>query len=249
MSIDAEPVRVQLEGAANFRDIGGHRSGGVGKVRHGLVYRSGSLHALTENDRVLLRALGVRTAFDLRSEQERAAEPTDAPFLRPVYVSLTPAGRPLWDGPDLDGATVLFDLYRSLLTDAAGTIGAILVAIAHGGGVPVVIHCSAGKDRTGVVVAVLLLALGVDTETVLDDYELSSRFEARHRVEELTAKLSAAGLPPALAAGLLGTARPALAEALELTRQRFGSFDHYLQSGCGLTRDDLAALRLRLTTS
>jgi protein-tyrosine phosphatase len=249
MSIDIDPVRVQLVGATNFRDVGGYPTTFGGTVRHGLVYRSGALHALTDEDRIVLRALGVRTTFDLRTHDERSAEPTAAPFLHPVHAPLS-SGRGLGEGTDHhDGAAVLRDLYSGLLTEGAGTIGAILLTIAHGSSAAAVIHCSAGKDRTGVVIAVLLLALGVEEQAVLDDYELTSQFQAQHRVEELIEKLAAAGLPPALAAGLLGTSRPAMALALEATRQRCGTFDHYLQNDCGLTRDDRHALRLRLTTA
>lgn len=237
-----------LEGSSNFRDLGGYPTVGGGMVRTGLVYRSDALHALTDADRTLLRSLGVRVAYDLRSDEERRAEPTAAAFLRQIHVPLVVSG-PASLAEAEDGEAFLLALYQRLLFDAAGTIGSILLAMAHGDGAPAVVHCSAGKDRTGVVAAILLLALEVDEHVVLDDYELTAQLQARHRAEHLLAKLTAAGLPAALVGGLLGTPRAALAESLATLRRRYGSIEHYLLSAAGLLRDDLLALRLRLRTT
>jgi protein-tyrosine phosphatase len=239
-----EERRSLVDGVTNFRDLGGYRTADGREVRRGLVFRSGSLHALTEADLDRLRALDLRTAFDLRSMLEQEAEPLAAPFVRHVSVPLERrSGGPVTDFED--GAAYLRSRYRELLVDLAPEIGSVLRALAHDDCLPGVLHCAAGKDRTGATAAVLLLALGVDEESVLDDYELTSAYESAERVRELAAKL--ASLPPALAAGLLGTDRSALAGGLEEVRARFGSIETYLEEGCGLAPDTLDALRARLT--
>ena len=95
----------------------------------------------------------------------------------------------------------------------------------------------------------LLLALGVDEPTVLDDYELTSELAAATRVEELASKLSGSGLPPAVVAGLLGTSRSALAGAIALLHEEHGTVEDYLLGAAGVTAADLTTLRDRLAPS
>lgn len=213
----ARDIPIELEGARNFRDLGGLRTVDGLTVRQGLVFRADAPHALTEPDLARCTELGLRTAFDLRSPREREAERsrlTALPGIRIVEVPLLSESRPDVD-PAEGGEAFLLAIYRKLLTESAATIGRILTEMAAHGSLPAVFHCSAGKDRTGVVGAVLLLALGVDLEDVLDDYELTSRYRSEERVRELVATLGAAGMPPELAAGLMGTPRWVLRQALE----------------------------------
>jgi protein-tyrosine phosphatase len=247
MSIESPERRSLLDGASNFRDLGGYPTTDGRVVRTGLVYRSGALHALTEADQRRLRELGVQVAVDLRPAEEQAAEPTNAEFLHILHVPLLRGERT--GGPDAlaSGEAYLRDRYIEIAIDRAADIGTILRSFTQENGLPAIIHCAAGKDRTGVVSAVLLLALGVDDDTVLDDYELTSEYEAAGRVEELTSKLSGSGLPPAVVAGLLGTSRPALAGAITRLRDEHGSIDGYLIGAAGVSPAELAAIRERLT--
>jgi protein-tyrosine phosphatase len=247
MSIESPERRSLLDGASNFRDLGGYPTTDGRVVRTGLVYRSGALHALTEADQQRLRGLGVQVAVDLRPSEEQAAEPTNAEFLRILHVPLLRGERT--GGPDAlaSGEAYLRDRYFEIALDRAADIGTILRSFAQENGLPAIIHCAAGKDRTGVVSAVVLLALGVDDDTVLDDYELTSEYEAAGRVEELTSKLSGSGLPPAVVAGLLGTSRPALADAITRLREEHGSIEGYLVDAAGVSPAELATIRERLT--
>jgi protein-tyrosine phosphatase len=238
--------RSLLDGASNFRDLGGYATVDGGVVRTGMVFRSGALHALTDADRERLRELGVGVAVDLRPPEEQVAEPTNAP-LRIVGVPLM-RGERTGDASALsNGDGYLRDRYAEIVLDRAPDIGTIFRTLAREGGLPAVIHCAAGKDRTGVVSAVLLLALGVDEPTVLDDYELTSEYAAATRVDELARKLSGSGLPPAVVAGLLGTSRSALADAIALIRDEHGGIEDYLVGPAGVSPGDLTTLRGRLT--
>jgi protein-tyrosine phosphatase len=239
--------RSLLDGASNFRDLGGYPTVDKRVVCTGMVFRSGALHALTDADHERLRTLGVRVAVDLRPPEEQAAEPTNAPFLHIVPVPLMRGERTSDPSALANGDGYLRDRYTEIVLDRASDIGTIFRWLARDNGLPAVIHCAAGKDRTGVVSAVLLLALGVDEPTVLDDYELTSEYAAATRVEELTSKLSGAGLPPAVVAGLLGTSRSALAKAIAALREEHGTVDDYLVAAAGLSHADLTRLRRRLT--
>jgi protein-tyrosine phosphatase len=236
-----------LDGASNFRDLGGYPVVDGRLVRKGMVFRSGALHALTDADQDRLRALGVRIAVDLRPLEEQVAEPTNAPFLRIVHVPLMRGERTSDRSALTNGEGYLRDRYTEIVLDRAPDIGTIFRRLADEDGLPAVIHCAAGKDRTGVVSAVLLLALGVEEPTVLDDYELTSEYAAATRVEELTSKLSGSGLPPAVIAGLLGTSRSALADAIAALREEHGTVEDYLVEAAGLSLAEVTALRRRLT--
>ncbi len=249
--IDSESPRRRslLDGASNFRDLGGYETLDGRLVRTGMVFRSGALHAMTDADHERLRELGVQVAVDLRPPEEQAAEPTNAPFLRILHVPLMRGERT--GAPDAlaNGDGYLRDRYCEILLDRASDIGTILRSFAQEDGLPVIIHCAAGKDRTGVVSAVLLLALGVDESTVLDDYELTSEYAAAARVEELKEKMAGTGLSPAVIAGLLGTSRSGLADAIALLRQEHGTLENYLVGAAGVSPDELRTIRERLTVS
>jgi protein-tyrosine phosphatase len=247
VSIESSEHRSLLDGASNFRDLGGYATADGRVVRTGLVFRSGALHALTDADHERLQDLGVRVAVDLRPAEEQAAEPTNAAFLRIVHVPLLRGERTGGPAALASGEAYLRDRYGEIALDRAADIGTILRSFTQDDGLPAIIHCAAGKDRTGVVSALLLLALGVDEATVLDDYELTSEYEAADRVQELTSKLSGSGLPPAVVAGLLGTSREALADALALLRKQHGTVENYLVDAAGVSPADLATLRERLT--
>jgi protein-tyrosine phosphatase len=212
-----------------------------------MVFRSGALHALTDADQDRLQALGVRVAVDLRPPEEQAAEPTNAPFLRIVHVPLLRGERTSDPSALANGEGYLRDRYTEIVLDRAPDIGTILRSFAREDGLPAVIHCAAGKDRTGVVAAVLLLVLGVEDAAVLDDYELTSEYAAAARMEELTSKLSGSGLPPAVIAGLLGTSRSALADAIAALREEHGTVEDYVVGAAGVSPAELTALRDRLT--
>ena len=239
--------RSLLEGASNFRDLGGYPTVDERVVRTGVVFRSGALHALTDADQERLRTLGVRVAVDLRPPEEQAAEPTNAPFLRIVHVPLMRGERTSDPSALANGDGYLRDRYPEIVLERAPEIGTIFRGWPTKTGSPR--SSTARRARTALAssAAVLLLALGVDEPTVLDDYELTSEYSAANRVEELTSKLSGSGLPPAVVAGLLGTSRSALADAIALLREEHGTVEDYLVGAAGVSQADLTALRGRLT--
>jgi protein-tyrosine phosphatase len=179
------PRLVALHGGCNFRDIGGYPTQAGRTVRWGRVYRAGVLSYFTERDHDTLHGLEVRAVCDLRRAEEREREPSAWPagenLQRPAHLhwddgTHTPtirafaANRPVTAAGMFDA---MIDLYRALPTWMAGRIRGLFDCIATGS-VPLVVHCAAGKDRTGVAIAVLLCALDVSRQTAIEDYLLTN---------------------------------------------------------------------------
>jgi protein tyrosine/serine phosphatase len=164
-----------LEGSVNFRDLGGWRTPDGRRVRAGRLFRSDALHHLSGADVVRLRdGVGVRTLIDLRGSHEIAAEGRGPLAAPPVaYHHL-----PFFDGPrdrrDEAPAGGLAEIYFQMLRFARAPIGRALETLAASPGAAV-FHCAAGKDRTGVLAAVVLGALGVRDEDIVEDYAWTRR--------------------------------------------------------------------------
>jgi protein-tyrosine phosphatase len=170
--------RLPLEGAKNFRDLGGYRTSDGRYVRWGLVYRSNHLVNLTARDSEYLNGLGIRLVCDVRSDGERTRAPDHWAGNAPEFFAV-PIGSNLITTPTADDlkrrvATINSETKDSVRAydyaiEYAGQYAKILRRIAAGD-LPAVEHCTAGKDRTGVFSAILLTALGVPRDTVVRDY-------------------------------------------------------------------------------
>lgn len=244
----------------NFRDFGGYDTPS-GPLARGRLFRSASFHDATEADIARLEAMDVRFLVDLRRPEERAFEPNRWPGenRRSIFndegaggVNLPPHLVALLQS-DLSPASVtayMKSLYREIPFDAR------LVKLYRAwfdemgeGGIGV-IHCAAGKDRTGIACALTLLALGVSEEDVFADYEFTNQavdIEARlpriqERMEErLARKLDAASLRP-----MLGVDADYLREAFAAIRARNGGVDAYLADVLGVGEPQRTNLRERL---
>ncbi len=242
--------RVPFEGITNLRDLGGYPTVDGGTTRWGRVFRADALHKLTDADVVAFHRLGVRTVYDLRGPLERAEFPNPVESIHVPIVGRAPdapAPPPEPNMTTVDGERMLRDMYVASLEHSAAQIGTILRGLADVDRVPAVFHCHGGKDRTGIVAAVLLLALGVDRETVLDDYEATRRYRrVEHQQDSLTNML-AAGVSLEAAAGVLGTPRWAMADAIDAIETNYPDIDTYLTERTGVAPHELVALRGQLT--
>ena len=174
---------IALEGAVNFRDLGGYPAGEAKRTRWRTLFRADGLGELTESDLSVLRAIGIRTVIDLRSggELERGRFDVAA---HPVAFHHFPFMEELPDAQDFERRPgFLGTQYREFLSDAGGQIRAALEVLAGPDALPAVFHCTAGKDRTGVLSAIVLSLLGVDEPTVVADYALSGAAMARLRAK------------------------------------------------------------------
>jgi len=253
--------RLPLEGATNFRDLGGYRAGDGRHVRWGMVYRSGHLVSLTPKDYNYLNRLGIRLVCDVRTEGDRERSPTRWMGPAPEFLSV-PIGK------ERDVTLTLDELRRRLPPPSspgqpptqnydqyaigyAAQFGAILKRLAAGD-LPAVEHCSSGKDRSGVFSAILLTALGVDRETVVQDYLLTNRYTLdADSIGKTTADLQKIfDLPQPPDAAFVRAAMTTRPETLESTldsiAKTYGSFDGYRRNGLKIPDSDLEMLRQRL---
>ena len=182
---DAAERLIRLEGAVNFRDLGGYPVGGGWRTRWRVLFRADGLGDLTPTDFDTLRALDIRTVIDLRSgdELERGRFDVDA---HPVTFYHFPIIEKLPDADEFDRRPgLLGSQYQEMLRDAGMPIRSVLEILASPDALPAVFHCTAGKDRTGVLSALVLSLLGVDEESVVADYALSGEAMTRLRAKLL----------------------------------------------------------------
>ena len=243
------PRVVALEGCSNMRDLGGYRAADGRAVRFGLVFRSASLAALTEADLLAFDATGIRTVCDLRGEREAARAPSRLPGVDAPEVVRLPieprVGASLRDLLAREEATgedmhdLLRTAYAAYATDHLPRYRALFGLLLGEERLPLLFHCSAGKDRTGFGAALVLTALGVPRETVVADYLATNRIWKREHA-----------LPPNTPADvrdtLLTAHRPLLEAALDLAVSSHGGVEALLENGLGLDPPRLARLRATL---
>ena len=135
------------------------------------------------------------------------------------------------------------DEYLKMVVDHAADFGRLLSALAEPGALPALFHCTAGKDRTGVAAALLLLVLGVDLETVLDDYELSTEYRGRKRMADLAPALAGVGVDVEAVRALLSARRPVMEATLAHVLGEFSTVERYLTGPAGMELATVAMLR------
>ncbi len=177
------PQRVlPLQGASNFRDLGGYPGHDGRPVRWRQLFRSDHLAGLTEADKSLLAGLGLAKAFDFRGQAERAAVSYDLPGVTQHSLAIEPTVvqrmQDLLSGGQAltpeRAAKLMTELYRALVNDQAHRFAELFEHLLQADA-PLVFHCTAGKDRTGFAAALILLALGVPRSVVEQDYLLTNR--------------------------------------------------------------------------
>ncbi|MBF6228054.1 tyrosine-protein phosphatase [Nocardia abscessus] len=256
---------MHLSAAPNARDIGDYPTQGNGKLRTGVVFRTDALDKLTAADQQKLVTSGITKVIDFRSPAESGANPDKLPasipsLARPVYDPgndfYVMVGKAVQGGPavqqqmfgDGKAAGIMRDYYRWMVTDATARtqFGATIRDIANATG-PMLFHCTAGKDRTGWMTAILMTALGVPKGQVYKDY-LESNDNLAAGNKALMDGLVAKGLvtDPALFAPILGVSGDFLDAAFDQAGTSFGSFDRFLSDGLGIDGATLEALKGKL---
>ncbi len=237
----AAPRGIKLEGAINFRDLGGYQTADGKQVRWGKIYRSADVSKLTDADLQVLSQLNIKMVCDLRGEKEVEAAPdkvipgSERILLSAGSENVGGAGsymkymtspqradsmiRSFYTRTDHLKAKYkpMFDQLLSLETDKA-----------------LMFHCTAGKDRTGVGAALILYALGVNEETIIKDYELTNEY--RKELNEQTVKMmTSRGLPESSAKSMMAADPTYLKAAFQSIATQFGSMDKFLENQMELT--------------
>jgi protein-tyrosine phosphatase len=244
--ISGAPGRhIAVPGTLNFRDVGGYPAAGGGFTAWRRLLRSDGLHQLGPGAHAMLGGLGLLTVLDLRTsiEAEIAPSPIDALAqggALTMHISLL--GEDLTEMP-----AELVAIYDYVIDRRGPAIAAAIKSLARPGGLPGLVHCAAGKDRTGIVVAVALAAVGVPDRFIAADYALSSLHLDPQHTPTIGQMQESTGLGDRLTAALLASPPDLILHVLARVRRRAGSIAGYLL-GCGVTCAELNALRSALVT-
>ncbi|MDJ0847539.1 MAG: tyrosine-protein phosphatase [Myxococcota bacterium] len=246
---------MHLDGAHNFRDLGGYATSDGRSVRWGLFYRSDHLHDLSDADLEVFARLGIRLVCDFRGPDERAEEPDRLPEESPPQVARLEISDPSFQpgklreqiasGEDVDLRQTLIDANRLFATTFAPRYRAMFERITRGENLPALVHCTAGKDRAGFASALILRVLGVPVETVYEDFLLTNAYtRARTERRILLARLFSLGrVEPEVLRPVLGVERVYLESAFSAIDEEYGSFDAYRREALGLDDAALEAFR------
>ncbi|WP_290866625.1 tyrosine-protein phosphatase [Aquabacterium sp.] len=232
--------RIALQGAINCRDLGGLCTPDGRRVRRGMLFRADSLADLSDSDQALLKGLRLRHVFDLRHEDERRLRPNRLPddaALQVHEIGFYPQGahslmarvRQRAIGKD-EAWQTMFDMYRLMPIHQAPHFSRLLMQLSGPHGLPALIHCTSGKDRTGVATAMVLSALGVSHQEILSDYLLTNR----HR-RDLSFMLGTDVDPEVLDVVKAADAR-FLQAALDVMASDAGGTQGFLRNRLGLTQ-------------
>ncbi len=252
--------RLPLEGAYNFRDIGGYRTSDGRHVASGRVFRSDHLNELTDSDRKMIRALNIVAAYDFRlaSEIERqpsrwfnAEEPNRFPVVQlsvgdlGIDESIIDTVRDMMAGKITPPPATFWDEnYLDIVVRARPMFTALLRGLSEDG-TPAVFHCTGGKDRTGVSAALLLSILGVDRDIILDDFLLTNLYRTPFRLQTLRPGFVEADIDIDAVVPIIGVSRSALVGALNSIELDHGGVEQYLIDG-GLSPAHIDNLRATL---
>ena len=243
-----------LEGALNWRDLGGYGTADGRVTKWDRVYRSDGLDQLTDADLDVIAGLGVKLVVDFRVDREVGESPSRLPDHPGLRRQRLPIG-----GDEVEGRSVLemilagdvkvytvdemADVYERLLEDFAPTFGEVVTHAADPANHPMVFHCTAGKDRTGLMAMLLLGALGVRDDDIVADYELTTHYRSNKRLEVLRPQLEANGVDVELVRPFLTAQAPVMAATLRKLQARYGAVGEYLTGAAGVDSATLDRLR------
>lgn len=250
-----EQRHVPLEGAANFRDLGGYPTEDGRTVKWRTFYRSDKLSDLTDADVEKVQALGIRLVCDFRGPDEWQEEPDRLPTNPAPEV----AHLEIWDpsfsaegfrdslagGRGDDMGQLLVEGNRLFAGTFSDRYASMFARITQAENLPSVVHCTAGKDRAGFASALILRTLGVPMETVYDDFLLTNHYTAE-RIEQQVFMIRLLSFFRADADGLrsvMGVERRFLEAAFDEIETRHGDFDTYRREALGLSDEALVAFR------
>jgi len=240
--------RLPLEGASNFRDLGGYKTEDGRSVRWRKVYRSGAMDRLSDADLALLHDLGLRTICDLRHPEEQAMHPTRLSPEAPATIHSLPIRphvpgnyRERIEANDPQAGDLARDYmtesYRCYVRDHAKAYRGLMQQLANPANHPLVFHCAAGKDRTGFGAALILMTLGVPEETIFEDYLATNRYwtESGLRVQQ--------DIPEAARKHLSAANDVYLRASIETLHEIHDSLDAYLNNALKLEAGTAERLR------
>jgi len=237
-------IRIPVDGTFNLREPAGYPAA-HGVTRSGVLYRSDGLKGLTDRGRAQLVELGVHTIIDLRDDFEREVQPDalDDLEVEAVHIPVYEGSAAANSGPGITLPT----MYESIVFEHGKVVVSALRLIASPDSGAVLVHCTAGKDRTGIVIALVLRAVGVATDVVVADYALSEANLAGEWLESMISLISRFGIAdtPQLRGIMGSTPAEVMAGLLEHIDEKFGSVTEYLLAH-GFSSEELEQLDAKL---
>ena len=248
---------LSLDGAPNFRDLGGYATADGRHVRWGQFYRSDDLAALTDADLEKVSGLGLKLVCDFRSQTEKQAEPDRLPTENPPAVLDLAIGaesfmvkdlRERISSGDLEGLdlrSMMIEGNRQFATTFAPQYAAMFERVTKAENRPALVHCTAGKDRAGFASAMILSVLGVPRETVMEDFLLTNHYtqSATERQLLLLKIFSLFRTDTDALRPLFGVEPAYLEAAFEAIDKQYGDFVSYRRSALGLDDAEVEAFR------
>ena len=256
-----EHRKLAMDGAQNFRDLGGYETADGRRVKWGLVYRSDSLADLSDEDLAFIQRLGMQQIVDFRTGFEKREDPDRIPegvryVERAIEVDGT-AVKELFtkissgDIDDLKPRELLENGNRAFVTDQIEVYRAHMHSLLDTNNLPSVAHCTGGKDRAGFAAAITLLALGVPEEKVVEDFLLTNVYteDKINRYVWMIRLGSFGRTDPEKVRPLLGVEESYIRAAIDEMKMQYGSIDNYFIDGLGLSAAQLQTLRDNLLES
>ncbi len=248
--------RIPFEGAVNFRDMGGYPTQDGRRVQWGKLFRSDGLSKLTDQDHQLFKHLGIRRVIDFRTPAEIQHAPDRLPLdagISHVNLAVTQGaidfvealkrlkkGDASWLTSDF-----MVNGYINNMERFAHVWGQVIREVACSDGEPLVFHCTGGKDRTGTCAALILLALGVDEETVVEDHQLSNRYIA-DLLPAVSASLASWGVDPEKVLPYLTAPKECILAVLDHIRKKYGSASRYLEEKAHVSLETQVLLQTKM---
>ncbi len=241
--------RIEIDGTVNFRDLGGLPTTTGRRIKAGLLFRADSLADLNRAGQVALSQLRLKTIIDFRSHEERSRHPDRLPepnTYRVHPLGFLPLGnRDMFSAVnsrtlDAAGASVAMQTqYRRIALDHLGIFRAMFRILKPSTNYPVLLHCTSGKDRTGVGIALILRTIGVELESIFDDYVVSNDF--RRKLDYFDD-----GADKTVIESILAARQEYLAAAFAGIDASYGDFDSFVRDGLELSPAAVADLSAKL---
>jgi len=246
---DSATREVKLEGAVNFRDLGGYKTKSGKKVKMNVLYRSAALNTLTDKDLEKLSTLHIKYDFDFRGPYEVKTAPDKIPT-GTTRISLPAGSENIGDsnymknmGKYLKSDSFMMSFY-TVLTPFKDRYTPLFDSLLSNKTIsPMLFHCTAGKDRTGIAAALILYALGVDEQTIFEDYEATNYYRRNENAKSIAQMTKYYGLDEKIASNLMGAKKEYIAATFATIRSNFGTIESYLEMELGLNAAKINKLR------